>query len=164
MNSRISIAGRVHAYNMVCSGYLVERGRVLLVHHNGFKKWVPPGGHLEPGETFPGAAEREFLEETGIAVDVISAAPVIHQPDSNAIPVAAPFYVDEEREGFAVPTIVQFYYVRRKLGSNCDPVPELSEVNDARFFDSDGIRTAGTFSQVKSLALYALEHHPDARR
>ncbi|MEU7404025.1 NUDIX domain-containing protein, partial [Streptomyces sp. NPDC044948] len=29
-----------------------------------FDKWVPPGGHIEPGESFAGTAVREFKEET----------------------------------------------------------------------------------------------------
>ncbi|WP_055530672.1 NUDIX domain-containing protein [Streptomyces graminilatus] len=53
----------------ICSGYLVERGQVLLVHHNRFDKWVPPGGHIEPGESFAGTAVREFKEETGLPVE-----------------------------------------------------------------------------------------------
>ena len=32
--------------------------------------WVMPGGGLDPGETFEGAASREVHEETGLAVTV----------------------------------------------------------------------------------------------
>ncbi|CAN5131826.1 hypothetical protein BH09ACT6_BH09ACT6_19280 [soil metagenome] len=31
-------------------------------------RWVTPGGHVEPGESHPGAAVRELFEETGLQV------------------------------------------------------------------------------------------------
>lgn len=34
--------------------------------------WITPGGGIEPGESPAEAAVREFLEETGIAIDVAS--------------------------------------------------------------------------------------------
>ena len=54
---------------------------MLLVHHNGFDKWVPPGGHIEPGDTFAQTAAREVKEETGLDVEIISAQPNINPGD-----------------------------------------------------------------------------------
>ena len=34
-------------------------------------KWVPPGGHSEPGETMEACARREFLEETCYRLGVL---------------------------------------------------------------------------------------------
>ncbi|MGK5558922.1 NUDIX domain-containing protein [Actinomadura kijaniata] len=149
-------------YVWICSGYLVENGRVLLVLHNGFGKWVPPGGHLEPGGTFAETVAREFAEETGIAVEVLSTQPVIHPPDTNSTPEPVPFYVDVEREGFRIPAIAQFYYVRRAPGRRLDVVPQLAEVSQAAWFSADQLPALPTFEQVRSLAAHALIHHPDA--
>ncbi|MBX6750057.1 MAG: NUDIX domain-containing protein [Micromonosporaceae bacterium] len=150
-------------YFLVSSGYLVEADKVLLVHHKGFDKWVPPGGHLCPGETFAEAAVREFKEETGLTVQALSAQPEIHEPDENARCEPAPFYVDVEREGFHIPALVQFFYMRR-LSTDAEITIQESEVRDASWFGREDLATLATFAQVRSLALYALSNHPDAGR
>lgn len=145
---------------LVCSGYLVEESRVLLVHHNKFDKWVPPGGHIEAGDTFSGAAAREVLEETGLEVEVISATPALID-DENATPLPGPFYVDLEGEGFAIPSITQFFWVRR-INKSQTISAQLQEVHEVRWFDADEIESIPTFEQVRVLCRYALKHHPDA--
>lgn len=147
----------------VCSGYLVEHGKVLLVHHNRFDKWVPPGGHIEPGESFAGTAEREFKEETGLLVEVISSQPPIHPADDNATPEPVPFYVDIEREGFAVPALVQFFYVQRQEIARDQVVEaQVEEVHGAGWFGLGDLERLPTFDQVRSLARFALLNYPVA--
>lgn len=41
-------------------------GSSFLVLHRNAGRWLPPGGHLEPGEEAAGAARREAREELGI--------------------------------------------------------------------------------------------------
>jgi 8-oxo-dGTP pyrophosphatase MutT (NUDIX family) len=144
-----------------CSGYLVERGKVLLVHHNRFDKWVPPGGHIEPGESFAGTAVREFKEETGLLVEAISSQSSIHPADHNATPEPVPFYVDIEREGFPTPALVQFFYVQRQAGAREQAVEaQLEEVHGAAWFGLEDLDTLKTFDQVRSLARFALLNYP----
>ena len=48
-----------------------ENLKILLVHHKKFKKWVQPGGHIEPGEAPEETAVREVFEETGLKVKLL---------------------------------------------------------------------------------------------
>jgi len=46
-----------------------ERRAVLFVFHSALRRWLQPGGHMEPEESDPRVtAVREALEETGLAV------------------------------------------------------------------------------------------------
>lgn len=43
-------------------------GKIYLGHHIKADDWIPPGGHIEPGETPSDAAIREMKEELGITI------------------------------------------------------------------------------------------------
>ncbi len=63
-----------------------HRTRVLLIHHHRLQRWLLPGGHIEPDDaTLAGAARREAMEETGIALADTGAAPLAGI-DVHAIP------------------------------------------------------------------------------
>lgn len=49
---------------------------MLLHPHRKLGIWLPPGGHVEPGELPDEAAVREVLEETGVAVELVGDAAV----------------------------------------------------------------------------------------
>lgn len=55
-------------------GLLVEQDKLLLIRHLGLGKdgyfWSPVGGGVGFGETLEQAVRREFLEETGLEVEV----------------------------------------------------------------------------------------------
>lgn len=46
--------------------FVVDHDRVLLHWHRKLGRWLPPGGHIEPGELPDEAAVREVAEETGV--------------------------------------------------------------------------------------------------
>jgi 8-oxo-dGTP diphosphatase len=56
-------------------GLLVRDGALLLLRHEGIGPgghlWSPPGGGVDFGSTAEETVKREFLEETGLQVDVL---------------------------------------------------------------------------------------------
>lgn len=56
----------------VC-GLLVHKQKIVLVRHEGIGEdgvmWIPPGGGVEFGSSIEKNLKREFLEETGLAVE-----------------------------------------------------------------------------------------------
>jgi 8-oxo-dGTP diphosphatase len=59
--------------HLVAYTVVVDGPHVLLVDHRNAQLWLPPGGHVDPGEHPRATARRELLEELGIAADPIGA-------------------------------------------------------------------------------------------
>lgn len=53
------------------TAYILEERKILLLPHAKIGKWLPPGGHIEKGETPIEAVKREVLEETGLVIELI---------------------------------------------------------------------------------------------
>ena len=51
-----------------------SKGRTLLLWHKRLGRWMPPGGHVDEGETPEETAVRECKEETGLDVEIIGDA------------------------------------------------------------------------------------------
>ncbi len=51
--------------------FVVDQGCVLLHWHRKLARWLPPGGHIEPGELPDDAAVREVAEETNQTVRLL---------------------------------------------------------------------------------------------
>jgi ADP-ribose pyrophosphatase YjhB (NUDIX family) len=52
------------------AGAIIHEGKILLVRHNGFKKWQIPGGLQEIGESIQQTVQREIKEE--LSLDLVS--------------------------------------------------------------------------------------------
>ena len=48
-----------------------EKTHVLMIHHNGFDKWLFPGGHYEGDVATRISALRELTEETGFPTELV---------------------------------------------------------------------------------------------
>lgn len=56
---------------------VVDDGHVLLVDHRNAQLWLPPGGHVDPGEHPRTTVMRELAEELGLAPAHAIAAPLM---------------------------------------------------------------------------------------
>ncbi len=147
------------AYKYFSAGYLVKDQKVFLMHHRKFDKWAPCGGKWEIGETPDQALIREWKEELNLDIEVLSAGPVAFSGDSNSTPIKLPFHIDLEREGFSVPHIGFFFYV--KIKNDLDDLKlKENEVLATNWFSKESIPNLKTFDQVKALALFAIDNYP----
>lgn len=111
-----------------CIAYLRGAGGapLVLMIKDQYGRWTLPKGHLEAGEDAPAAAERETLEETGVAGDL---GPFVGEIS----------YAVTTRRGERFTKRVAFYLLRA-AGS------------DARPEQAEGISAVGWFAPAEALA------------
>lgn len=79
-------------YDFTVTFFIVHDGKVLLVNHPRYQKWLPPGGHIELNEDPEEALFREIREETGLAVQILSSKPGIRSSGTKFL--LTPNYLD----------------------------------------------------------------------
>jgi 8-oxo-dGTP pyrophosphatase MutT (NUDIX family) len=67
--------------HVTASGIVVGPRGVVLHNHRRLRRWLQPGGHLEPGECPAEAVIRECTEETGLAVTHLHDGPLLLHVD-----------------------------------------------------------------------------------
>lgn len=95
--------------------FVVEGGRVLLIHHRKLDKWLPLGGHIELDEDPEAAALREAREESGLEVELIGERPPTTEDGTRAL--IAPRFLDIHRITATHEHIGMIYWARPKTGT-----------------------------------------------
>src|ERR1700677_2869887 len=95
--------------------FVVEDGKVLVIHHRKLNHWLPLGGHIELDEDPEQAALRETREESGLEVELIGERPPTTSPGTRAL--IAPRFLDIHRINPTHEHIGMIYWARPKGGS-----------------------------------------------
>jgi 8-oxo-dGTP pyrophosphatase MutT (NUDIX family) len=95
--------------------FVVQGGKVLLIHHRNLNQWLPLGGHIELDEDPETAALREAKEESGLDVELLGERPPTTGGGTRAL--IAPRYLDIHRITNAHQHIGMIYWARPKSGA-----------------------------------------------
>lgn len=71
--------------------YIVQEEQTLLIFHKKHRKWLPPGGHVEPDELPHLAAIREAKEETGLDIELIAQENLFIEKNTQAQSIPRPY-------------------------------------------------------------------------
>lgn len=94
--------------------FVVQGGRVLVIHHRKLDRWLPLGGHIELDEDPEQAAVREAREESGLEVELVGERPPTTGPGTRAL--IAPRFLDIHRISTTHEHIGMIYFARVRSG------------------------------------------------
>ncbi len=131
--------------------FVVHDQKVLLVHHRGLAKWLPVGGHIDPGEDPAQAARRETREESGLEIELLGDRPPREFPQTRLLP--APAYLDVHDIQGEHKHLGMIYFARAHTSA-----VQLAEREhfDIRWFTADDLATS-TLTIPESIRFYGQE-------
>src|SRR4249919_2877066 len=95
--------------------FVVQDGRVLVIHHRKLDRCLPLGGHVELDEDPEQAALREAKEESGLEVELIGERPPTTGAGTRAL--IAPRFLDTHHITDTHEHIGMIYWARPKNGT-----------------------------------------------
>lgn len=123
-------------YILCATLYVINDSKqFLLLKHPKLKKWVPPGGKIEPNEMPQDAAIRECLEETGLEVKLIGTV----APLTNGL--INPYGLQYNPASDGCGSHLDFIYFGKVLSKAHEPPEEMQwfsveEISKLNTFDS----------------------------
>ncbi|MFA5250451.1 MAG: NUDIX domain-containing protein [Parachlamydiales bacterium] len=131
---------------------LVFENRVLLLFHTKLKKWLFPGGHIEPNETPDQAVVREVKEETGLDLEFLEFSPLVQREDEIQ-KLALPFHANQHSVGDHEHYCV--YYLAKALHPH---FVQNHESQALKWFGREDLQAFdGLLPSVRQMALLALK-------
>ena len=118
--------------------FVVEAGKVLVIHHRKLNHWLPLGGHIELDEDPEQAALREAREESGLEVELLGERPPTTSPGTRAL--IAPRFLDIHRINPTHEHIGMIYWARPKGGSTRLAVEEHHDIRWCTSGDLDTLQ------------------------
>lgn len=104
-------AGRI-TRDFTVAVFVVHHRAVLLLWHRKLRRWLPPGGHIEPDELPDDAARRETFEETGATIELVGPTGIDHDHPGEPIQLVRPEGVQLETIGPGHEHIDLIYFAR----------------------------------------------------
>jgi 8-oxo-dGTP pyrophosphatase MutT (NUDIX family) len=120
--------------------FVVQDGKVLLVHHRELDQWLPAGGHVELEEDPETAALREVKEETGLAVELAGERPPTTGDGTRAL--IAPRFLDIHRISDTHQHVGMIYLARPEHGQLSLAAAEHHAIRWCGEKDFDSLRPA----------------------
>ena len=120
--------------------FVVDGGKILLIHHRNLNKWLPLGGHIELDEDPEAAALREAKEESGLDVELLGERPPTTGPGTRAL--IAPRFLDIHRITGAHEHIGLIYWARPHGGKLALSASEHHDIRWCSAADLDTLQPA----------------------
>ena len=143
--------------HFTATGFLIRDGKVLLLRHRKLDKWLPFGGHVDPGEDPVQALLREAREETGFEVEIIGGAPQIVADGVTALPSPETILLERIESGHYHIDLI--YFVRPVGGNQQLATREHSEM---RWFSHRDLAAPEVVNDVRVLGRQAIERAAEA--
>lgn len=118
--------------HFTATAFIVDsRKRTLLLWHKRLRRWMPPGGHVDDGETPEETARRECREETGLTVEIVG------DPQLD-------LFADAPEEG---------RMLKRPIAMLLENIPACPERNEPKHQHMDFLYLARPLDESQALAL-----------
>ncbi len=134
--------------------FVVDHGKVLLIHHRKLDKWLPLGGHVELDEDPEQAALREAREESGLDVELLGERPPTTEPGTRAL--IGPRFLDIHRINDTHEHIGMIYWARPINGSTTLAIEEHHDIRWCAATELDALQPPMS-NAVKWYCLKAIE-------
>ncbi len=138
--------------------FVVQAGKILVIHHRKLDKWLPLGGHIELDENPEQAAVREAREESGLEVELLGERPPTTGSGTRAL--IAPRFLDIHRINPTHEHIGMIYWARPSNGTLALADAEHHDIRWCSAADLDHLAPAMD-AAVKWYCLKAIEEITD---
>jgi 8-oxo-dGTP pyrophosphatase MutT (NUDIX family) len=136
--------------HVTTSALVITQGRdkILLIDHVTIGRWLQPGGHYEPSQSFSASALREAIEETGVT------AAALHPWHRHDLPLVIDSHDVPGKPARNEPPHVHHDLQYVFVASAAQPLtPQLEEVHAAQWQDFSALAAISPRAARRLLAL-----------